>query len=78
VSSFEQTSYEAVRDWYLHAAKIFQLRKVGRRIIAIDETKIKISGKWRILWAAVDIENWDVFGAWITQGRSPFEAYGFI
>ncbi len=66
VSSFEQASHEAVRDWYLRAAKIFQVRKAQRNIIAIDQTKIKISGKWRILWAAVDIENWDVLGVWVS------------
>ena len=66
VSSFEQASHEAVRDWYLRAAKIFQVRKAQRNIIAIDETKIKISGKWRILWAAVDIENWDVLEVWVS------------
>src|SRR4030042_2464503 len=60
ISSFEQASHEAVREWYLRAAKIFQVRKVERKIIAIDETKIKINGKWRILWAAVAMKNWDV------------------
>ena len=78
ISSFEPASHEAVREWYLRAANIFQVRKAERKTIAIDETKIKINGKWRILWAAVDIENWDVLGVWITQGRSSFEAYGFI
>ncbi len=67
ISSFEQASHEAVREWYLRAAKIFQVRKVKRKIIAIDETKIKINGKWRILWAAVDIENWDVLGVWVNR-----------
>jgi putative transposase len=78
ISCFEPASHEAVRDWYHRAARIFQVHKAERRIIAIDETKIKINGKWRILWAAIDIENWDVLGAWISQGRSSFEAYGFI
>jgi hypothetical protein len=40
VSSFEQASHEAVRDWYLRSAKIFQVQKIERNIIAIDETKI--------------------------------------
>ena len=78
VSSFEQASHEAIRDWYLRAAKIFQVQKVERKIIVMDETKIKINGKWHFLWAAVDIENWDVLGIWVTQGRSSFEAYSFI
>jgi putative transposase len=78
LSSFEPASHEAVRNWYHRAAKIFQVKKAVRRVIAIDETKIRISGKWHILWAAVDIESWDVLGAWVTQGRSSFEAYHFI
>jgi transposase-like protein len=74
VSSFEQASHEAVRDWYLRAAKIFQVRKIERKIIAIDETKIKINGKWRILWAAIDIENWDVLGVWVSpRGDLPLK-----
>ena len=28
ISSFESASHEAVREWYLRAAKIFQVRKV--------------------------------------------------
>jgi transposase-like protein len=57
ISCFEPASHEAVRDWYLRAAKIFQVRKAERKMIAIDETKIKINGKRCILWAAVDTEN---------------------
>jgi len=60
------------------AGKIFQVQKAERKIIDIDETKIKINAKWCILWAAVDVENWDVLGVWITQKRSSFEAYSFI
>ncbi len=78
LASFEPASHEAVRNWYYRAAKIFQIQKAFRKIIAIDETKIKIKGKWHILWAAVDIESWDVLGAWVTQGRSSLEAYHFI
>lgn len=78
VSSFEPVSHEAIRLWYHRAAKVFTVQKAARRIIAIDETKIKINGQWRILWAAIDIESWDVLGVWITDGRSSFEAYGFI
>jgi putative transposase len=53
ISSFEPASHEVVWEWYLRAAKIFQVRKAEHKIIAIDETKIKINGKWRILWAAI-------------------------
>jgi len=58
VSSFGHISHETLRNWYLRAVKIFQIKKDKRKIITIDETKIKISGKLYITWTAVDIENW--------------------
>jgi transposase-like protein len=78
VSSFEPVSHEAVRLWYHKAEGLFYVEKAFRRIIAIDETKIKINGKWYILWAAIDVDTWEVLGVWITQGRASIEAYSFI
>ena len=49
VSSFEPVSPEAIRTWYHRAVRIFDIQKTTRRIIAVDETKIKINGKWHIL-----------------------------
>lgn len=66
VSSFESVSHEAIRNWYHRAAQIFQIEKAARRMIAVYEIKIKIKGRWHILWAAFDIETWDVLGVWIT------------
>ena len=78
VSSFEPVSHEAVRLWYHKAEGLFYVEKAFRRIIAIDETKIKINGKWHILWAAIDVDTWEVLGVWIMQGRASIEAYSFI
>ncbi len=78
VSSFEPVSHEAVRLWYRKTEGLFSVEKAFRRIITIDETKVKINGKWHILWAAIDVDTWEILGVWITQGRASFEAYGFI
>ena len=78
VSSFEPVSHEAIRQWYHKVQYLFKTGKTFRSIVAVDETKIKIRGKWYILWAAIDIEKWDILGAWITQGRSSIEAYSFL
>ncbi|RLF28613.1 MAG: hypothetical protein DRN08_03460 [Thermoplasmata archaeon] len=56
----------------------FPDEKAFRRVIAIDETKVKINSKWHIFWAAIDVDTWEILGIWITQGRASFEAYGFI
>ncbi len=70
VSSFELVSHESVRLWYHKAEGLFSVEKAFRRVIAIDETKVKINGKWHILWAAIDVDTWEVLGVWITQGRA--------
>ena len=78
ISSFELVSHEAVRLWYHKTEGLFSVEKAFRRVIAIDETKVKIKGKWHILWAAIDVDTWEILGVWVTQGRASFEAYGFI
>ena len=78
VSSFEDISYESIRKWYHRSKHLFYVESKHRNVIAIDETKVKIKGKLYILWAAIDIENWEIIGVWVTKGRASIEAYSFI
>ncbi len=78
VSCFEKTSYESVREWHQKANGIFSLEAKYREAIAIDETKVKIQGEQHIVWAAIDIQSWEVLRVWISQGRSSIEAQAFI
>jgi putative transposase len=75
---FGGASHEAIRNWYSRCKSIFVVKPRKRRAIAIDETKIKIQGKWVFIWAAIDIDSWEVIATWVTQGRSGFEAIQFI
>ena len=75
---FGGASHEAVRDWYGRCKDIFSVKSKKRRAIAIDETKIKIQGKWRFIWAAIDVDSWEVIVTWVTEGRSCFEVLQFI
>jgi transposase-like protein len=78
VSDFEPISHEAVRKWYHKTNTIFSVGKTYREVIAVDETKVKINGRLYILWAAVDVHNYEVLGVWVTKGRASIEAYSFI
>ncbi len=78
LSSREQVSHEAIRQWYHRAAGLFSLEACERDALAIDETKVRIDGEWRIVWAAIDVERWDILAVWITKARSSLEAYSFI
>ena len=55
---FNNVSHEAIRNWYGRYNDIFKVKSKPRKTIAIDETKIKIQGKWMFVWAAIDIETW--------------------
>jgi len=74
----EDASHEAVREWYSRCKHIFDVDTRERRALAIDESKIKVQGKWLYVWAAIDIDTWEVVHAWVSQGRSGFEALQFI
>ena len=78
LSSFEPVSHEAICQWYHRVKQLFTVGKKTRNIIAVDETKVKINGKWHILWAAIDVESREILGVWITQGRASLEAYSFL
>jgi putative transposase len=75
---FTPRSHEAVRQWYERARVLFETRVERRRAIAIDETKINVQGKWMYVWAAIDIDTWEVLCTWVSQGRSGLEAISFL
>lgn len=76
---FDGASHESVRKWYRRAEGLFPpLQPKERRAIAVDETKIKVNGKWVYLWGAIDIDSWEILSVWISQGRSGFEALQFM
>jgi len=54
------------------------VQRAPRRVIAIDESKIKIKGRWRYLWAAIDVDTWEVLAVRITKGRSGLDAKMFL
>jgi transposase-like protein len=78
LTSFTPVSHESVRLWYHKSYQLFSVQKRYREVIAVDETKIKINGRQHLLWAAIDINTWEVLGVWITQGRCSLEAYSFL
>ena len=78
-SDVDKASYEAIREWY-HRAKVL-LRdppKRCRKVIAIDETKVKVRGRWYFLWAAVDTENRELLCIALTPTRDGSDASCFI
>ncbi len=44
----------------------------------MDETRIKVQGRWLYLWSVIDVDSWEVLHTWVSQGRSGFETLGFL
>jgi len=78
LSLFEEISHESVRIYYHRLKKVLKRpRKKSRRLIATDETKIKLEKKLIFVWAAIDIDTRKCLAIWASKGRSSFHAYVF-
>jgi len=79
LSLFEEISHESVRIYYHRIKKVLKSpRKKKRRLIAIDETKIKLEKKQIFIWAAIDVDTRECLAVWASEGRGSFEAYVFL
>ena len=64
---FEKFSHEALRQWYHKFAQLFTNSRKYRRCMAIDETKIKIGDEWYYVWAAIDVDTWEILGVTVNE-----------
>ena len=79
LSLFEEISHESVRIYYHRLKTVLkQPTKKKRRLIAIDETKIKLEKKQIFVWAAIDVDSKECLAVWASDGRSSFHAYVFL
>jgi len=77
-SIVENFSHESVRKWALKIAPLLpKPTKKHRQIVAIDETEIKIAGKWAYLWTAVDFATKEVLATMISWTRNILLARAF-
>jgi len=76
---FEKISHESLRLYYHRIKRILKPpeRKI-RRLIAIDETKLKLENKQIFVWSAVDVDTKECLFIWASEGRSSFHAYVFL
>ena len=79
LSLFDKISHESVRIYYHRLKKVIdQPTRKKRRLIAIDETKIKLERKQIFVWAAIDVDSKECLAIWASEGRSSFHAYVFL
>jgi len=72
-------SYESVRLWYRKIGTILpQPSKIHRSVIAVDETKLSVSGHFLFIWQAIDIERYEVLALKATATRGELDAILFL
>ena len=78
IGNIEPFSYEALRKWYNKCVAFFQPQKKQRRVIAVDETKVKWEGRQIYIWNAIDIEDHVVLVVYVSVSRTSFDALYFL
>ena len=75
---FERFSHESLRLWYHKIANLFANTRKDRRCVAIDETKIKIGDEWWYIWAAIDVDTWEILGVMVTKWRTSIDVIQLV
>ncbi len=57
LSLFEEISHESIRIYFIVKKVLKKPGKKERRLIAVDETKIKLEDNQIFVWAAVDVDT---------------------
>ncbi len=79
ISHFQKISHESIRTYYHRIKRILKPpEKKKRRLIAIDETKLKLENRYIFVWSAIDTDTKECLAVWATEGRSSFHAYAFL
>ena len=78
ISLFQQISHESVRIYYRIKRVLKPPEKKERRLIAVDETKLKLEDEQIFVWSAIDVDTKECLFIWATDGRSSFHAYVFL
>lgn len=79
VCEFEPVSHESVRQWYKRIGTIAPIpERRERKVIAIDETKIRMRRNWFYLWAAIDVDTKELLAVYLSPTRTSFEAMSFV
>jgi transposase-like protein len=61
-------SRESVRIWVHRFSPLFRPSRRVRRLVAVDETVLKVSGQTCYLWAEIDVDTDEVLAVYASRG----------
>jgi len=63
-------SHESVRICHHRLKKVLERpRKRSRRLIAIDETKLKLENNQIFVWTAIDVDTDECLAIWASESK---------
>jgi transposase-like protein len=71
-------SRESVRIWVHRFSSLFKPSKRARRLVAVDETVLKVKGQTCYLWASIDVDTNEVLAVYASRGRGIPSAIEFL
>jgi transposase-like protein len=71
-------SRESVRIWAHRSSSLFRPSKRARRLVAVDETVLKVNGQICYLWAAIDVDTNEILALYASRGRGLPNAIKFL
>jgi len=79
VLGFVPASHEAVRLWVKKIEHLnLNVAPKTRRLIAVDETKIKANGVCCFIWAAIDVDSRELLAVYVSWQRSILYSEAFL
>jgi putative transposase len=71
-------SRESVRIWVHRFSSLFRPSRRVRRLVAVDETVLKVKGQICYLWAAIDVDTNEILALYASRGRGIPSAIEFL
>jgi putative transposase len=71
-------SRESVSIWVHRFSYLFRPFRRVRRLVAVDETVLKVNGQICYLWAAIDVDTNEVLAVYASRGRGIPSAIKFL
>jgi transposase-like protein len=71
-------SRESVRIWVHRFSSLFRPSRRVRRLVAVDETVLKVNGQICYLWAAIDVDTNEILALHTSRGRGLPNAIKFL
>jgi putative transposase len=62
-------SRESLRIWVHRFSSSFKPSKRARRLVAVDETVLKVNGQICYLWAAIDVDTNEILAVYVLRGE---------